>query len=123
MAGNAPGVAEGVAAGTACSVVITRGGSGADAVRAAQGFAEFFAAAQTQWQVGTGSLLDLEQARRTALSASAGLIQVQRERVAAWITLYKAMGGGWQSTDPTPVAAASMRAPIGSAPPHSPTAR
>ena len=95
----------------------------ADAVRAAQGFAEFFAAAQTQWQVGTGSLLDLEQARRTALSASAGLIQVQRERVAAWITLYKAMGGGWQSTDPTPVAAASMRAPIGSAPPHSPTAR
>lgn len=67
----------------------------ADAQRAAQGYAEFLAAAETQWRVGTGSLLDLEQARRSALAASAGLLQVQRERVAAWLALYKAMGGGW----------------------------
>lgn len=95
----------------------------ADAVRAAQGFAEFFAAAQTQWQVGTGSLLDLEQARRTALSANAGLIQVQRERVAAWITLYKAMGGGWQASDAAPHATVAMRPQAGSALPHSEPAR
>lgn len=70
-----------------------------DARRAAQGYAEFLAAAQTQWRVGTGSLLDLEQARRAALAANAGLLQVQRERIAAWITLYKAVGGGWQRTE------------------------
>lgn len=95
----------------------------ADALRAAQGFAEFFAAAQTQWQVGTGSLLDLEQARRTALTANAGLIQVQRERVAAWITLYKAMGGGWQATDDAPSAAVAMRPQAGRALLQSETAR
>lgn len=71
----------------------------ADARRAAEGYAAFFAAAQTQWRVGTGSLLDLEQARRAALAANAGLLQVQRERIAAWITLYKAVGGGWQRTE------------------------
>ncbi|MEF7613114.1 efflux transporter outer membrane subunit [Aquincola sp. MAHUQ-54] len=67
-----------------------------DAQRAASGYAEFLAAAQTQWQVGTGSLLDLEQARRSSLGADAALIQVRRERVAAWLALYKAVGGGWQ---------------------------
>lgn len=68
----------------------------ADAALAASGYAEYFAAAQTQWEVGTGSLLDLELARRSALAASASLVQVQRERVAAWVALYKAVGGGWQ---------------------------
>jgi outer membrane protein TolC len=67
-----------------------------DAQRAASGYAEFLAAAQTQWQVGTGSLLDLEQARRSSLGADAALIQVRRERVGAWLALYKAVGGGWQ---------------------------
>jgi NodT family efflux transporter outer membrane factor (OMF) lipoprotein len=80
----------------------------ADAQRAAQGYAEFLAAAETQWRVGTGSLLDLEQARRSALAASAGLLQVQRERVAAWLALYKAMGGGWtRDTGDTTTAAAN----------------
>lgn len=67
----------------------------ADAQRAAAGYAEFLAASESQWRVGTGSLLDLEQARRSALASSAGLLQVQRERVVAWLALYKAMGGGW----------------------------
>lgn len=67
-----------------------------DARLAASGYAEFLAAAQTQWQVGTGSLLDLEQARRSSLGADAALIQVRRERVGAWLALYKAVGGGWQ---------------------------
>ena len=77
----------------------------ADAQRAAQGYAEFLAAAETQWRVGTGSLLDLEQARRSSLGASAGLLQVQRERVAAWLALYKAMGGGWSREAGTTTAA------------------
>lgn len=73
----------------------------ADAERAAQGYGEFLAAAQTQWQVGVGSLLDLEQARRAALAADAGLIQVRRERVSAWVQLYKTVGGAWQADDDT----------------------
>lgn len=71
-----------------------------DARRAAEGYGEFLAAAQTQFQVGTGSLLDLEQARRSALVADATLVQVRRERVGAWLALYKAVGGGWQPAEP-----------------------
>jgi NodT family efflux transporter outer membrane factor (OMF) lipoprotein len=70
----------------------------ADATRAAQGFRDYFAAAQARWEVGTGSLIDQEEARRVALVAQAGLIGVQRERVAAWIALYRALGGGWEAT-------------------------
>ncbi len=66
-----------------------------DARRAAAGFREFFDSAQARWDVGAGSLLDLEEARRNALNAAAALVGVQRERVAAWISLYKAIGGGW----------------------------
>ncbi|MBQ1766219.1 MAG: TolC family protein, partial [Aquincola sp.] len=76
-----------------------------DARRASAGYAEFLAAAQTQFQVGTGSLLDLEQARRNALVADASLVQVRRERVAAWLALYKAVGGGWQPVPDTQAAA------------------
>ena len=76
-----------------------------DARRASTGYAEFLAAAQTQFQVGTGSLLDLEQARRNALVADASLVQVRRERVAAWLALYKAVGGGWQPAADTQAAA------------------
>jgi NodT family efflux transporter outer membrane factor (OMF) lipoprotein len=67
----------------------------ADAQKAAQGYREFFDAAQARWDVGAGSLLDLEEARRNALNAAAALITVQRERITAWINLYKAVGGGW----------------------------
>jgi outer membrane protein, multidrug efflux system len=71
----------------------------ADALTAAQGFKDFFEAAQTRWSVGAGSLIDREDARRTALNAQSALLDVQRERVAAWITLYRALGGGWSAAD------------------------
>ena len=73
-----------------------------EAERAAQGFRDYFAAAEQRWRIGAGSLIDREEARRTALAAQSALINVQRERVAAWITLYRALGGGWSATDPTP---------------------
>ncbi len=72
------------------------------AQRAAQGFRDYFAAAEQRWRIGAGSLIDREDARRTALNAQNALINVQRERVAAWITLYRSLGGGWNSTDATP---------------------
>jgi NodT family efflux transporter outer membrane factor (OMF) lipoprotein len=73
-----------------------------EAERAAQGFRDFFAAAEQRWRIGAGSLIDREDARRTALAAQTALINVQRERVSAWITLYRALGGGWSAADPTP---------------------
>ena len=71
----------------------------ADAQAAAQGFKDFFNAAEARWRVGAGSLIEREDARRTALTAQSGLLTVQRERVAAWITLYRSVGGGWSSAD------------------------
>lgn len=73
-----------------------------DAQRAAQGYDAFLKASQTQWRAGTGSLLDLEIARRNQLAAQSTLIQVRRDRLLAWISLYKAVGGGW--TPPAPAA-------------------
>jgi len=71
----------------------------ADALIAAQGFRLFFEAAQARYQGGVGSVLELESARRNALAASAALIDVQRARVAAWIALYRAVGGGWSAAE------------------------
>ena len=83
----------------------------ADARTAAEGFGQYFAAQQALFAVGVGSLLDLEQARRNALLAAAGLVNLQRERVAAWITLYKSLGGGWSATPPALAAAPSTPHP------------
>lgn len=74
----------------------------ADAQRAAQGFRDFYAAAEQRWRVGAGSLIDREDARRIALNAQSALLAVQRERVASWITLYRALGGGWSAADAAP---------------------
>ncbi len=70
-----------------------------DARRAADGYRSFLDAATAQWEVGAGSLLDLEQARRNAQNASAALVQTRHERVSAWLALYKAVGGGWTTTE------------------------
>ncbi|MEO5772074.1 MAG: TolC family protein, partial [Burkholderiaceae bacterium] len=76
----------------------------ADAERAAQGFRDYFTAAEERWRIGAGSLIDREDARRTALAARSALLTVQRERVLAWIALYRALGGGWSTSDSVPAA-------------------
>ena len=73
-----------------------------EALRAAQGFRDFFAAAEQRWRIGAGSLIDREDARRTALTAQSALISVQRERAIAWVTLYRALGGGWSTVAAAP---------------------
>lgn len=64
---------------------------------AAQGFEQAFRATEARYRTGLGSLFELEDARRSAVLAQNGLIELQRERVGAWITLYRALGGGWSS--------------------------
>jgi outer membrane protein TolC len=37
------------------------------------------------------------------------VIELQRERTAAWIALYRALGGGWREGAETPALAAATR--------------
>lgn len=62
---------------------------------AVEGFEASLKAADARFQGGLGSLFDLEDARRSALVANSALIELQRDQVAAWINLYRALGGGW----------------------------
>jgi len=67
----------------------------ADARTASAGYRTAFEAAQIRWKGGLGSLLELEESRRFALTADSALAAVQRDRIAAWVSLYRALGGGW----------------------------
>jgi outer membrane protein TolC len=44
-------------------------------------------------------MFELEDARRTAVAAQLRLLDLQRERAASWIALYRALGGGWPAED------------------------
>lgn len=69
----------------------------ADASAAVTGYANYYLAAEANWRAGGVSLLSLEEARRNANIAERKLIALQRMRVQNWISLYKALGGGWQA--------------------------
>ena len=67
----------------------------ADAQVALDGYRAFFSATEERYKNGLASLLELEDARRTRLAAENTVVNLQRERSAAWIALYRAAGGGW----------------------------
>ncbi|MBC7918945.1 MAG: efflux transporter outer membrane subunit [Rhodoferax sp.] len=71
----------------------------ADAEVATKGYAESLAATQTRYSQGLASLVELEDARRNALAAQTAQLNLQLERNRAWVSLYRALGGGW--TTPT----------------------
>jgi outer membrane protein, multidrug efflux system len=66
-----------------------------DAERAARGYAAALAATQARYRSGLASLLEVEDARRTALAAETTLAALQQDTLDAWIALYRAVGGGW----------------------------
>ena len=70
-----------------------------DAQTAAEGFAVSLRATDARFKGGLASLFELEDARRSAVLAQTALIDLQRERVTAWIALYRALGGGWAGRD------------------------
>lgn len=74
----------------------------ADAATAARSYRRYFESTEERWRLGAGSMMDMEEARRAALGAQATHVGVQRERVGAWIALYRALGGGWRADAPTP---------------------
>ena len=81
-----------------------------DVMAAATDFEASLGATEARQRVGLASLLDLEAARRSALTARSTVVELQRERAAAWIALYRSLGGGWTPADPVPTARAP-RAP------------
>lgn len=66
-----------------------------DARHAAQGYEFSFHAAQARYDSGLGSLFDLEEARRSAVQSRMTLIDIEYQRISSWISLYRALGGGW----------------------------
>jgi outer membrane protein, multidrug efflux system len=66
-----------------------------DAAIAARNYRSYFNSIDTNWSAGGASLLDREDARRSAQSAEISLIETQRDAIRYWIQLYKALGGGW----------------------------
>jgi NodT family efflux transporter outer membrane factor (OMF) lipoprotein len=71
----------------------------ADAQAAAADFESALKAADARQRGGLASLFELEDARRNALAARGALIDLDRERATAWVSLARALGGGW-SPDP-----------------------
>ena len=76
-----------------------------DALSAAQDFETSLRATAARQQGGLASLFDLETARRNAVTAQRALIDLQRENAAAWISLVRALGGGWDASAPRAAAA------------------
>ena len=72
----------------------------ASAQSAAKNYQDYFHSSERQWQAGMVSLLNLEEARRSALSSEVTWITLQRDRVQYWISLYRKLGGGWQADRP-----------------------
>ena len=66
------------------------------------GFGKALTLTQARYQQGLASLLELEDARRSALSSQTNLINLKLEQQQAWVALYRAVGGGFEA--PTTVA-------------------
>ena len=80
----------------------------ADADTAVQNYQASFDATQARFNTGLASLFDLEDARRTLFVSQTARVALQRERAEAWVSLYRAMGGGW--TRPEAVATSTSPA-------------
>lgn len=60
---------------------------------AARQYEQFFSIVENRYREGASNLLELEDARRTRLDAQQTLLNVQKERLQAWIALNRATGG------------------------------
>jgi multidrug efflux system outer membrane protein len=67
-----------------------------DAAVATAGYAESLAATRARFDQGLASLVELEDARRNALSAQTAQLSLGLERNRAWVSLYRALGGGFE---------------------------
>ncbi|NOT84305.1 MAG: efflux transporter outer membrane subunit [Methylococcaceae bacterium] len=70
-----------------------------EVAKAVAGFNTAFAAKEELYKVGLVSLIELEESRRLAVQAKTGQLQLRRDQIAAWISLYRALGGGWTTAE------------------------
>ncbi|MCZ8254086.1 MAG: efflux transporter outer membrane subunit [Polaromonas sp.] len=84
-----------------------------DALVAAQGYRASFTGTEARYKSGLASLVELEDARRTLLAAQSAVVTLQRDRRAAWVALYRALGGGWTTAEPAvPPLVSDAQAPL-----------
>lgn len=62
---------------------------------AVEGYTRSFEATEARYRVGLANLTELEDARRLKLAADSAAVALLQERLGAWITLYVALGGGF----------------------------
>jgi outer membrane protein, multidrug efflux system len=84
--------------------VQTSGERLADARLAAEGFEVALRATQARQRGGLASLFELEEARRQTVAARHALIELDQQRASSWVSLYRALGGGWSAGDAGPPA-------------------
>lgn len=70
-----------------------------EALIASKGYHASLQAAEARYKFGLASILDLEETRRLSFNADNVLALVRRDRVNAYIGLYRAVGGGWNADD------------------------
>jgi NodT family efflux transporter outer membrane factor (OMF) lipoprotein len=68
------------------------------AEKAAGNYSSYFAAIEKSYREGKSSLLQQEDARRQSLSTQESLLAVHLEQAQSWVALYKAVGGGWETS-------------------------
>ena len=66
-----------------------------DAQTAVDGYRASFSGTEALYKNGLASLVELEDSRRALLTAQTTLASLQQSRNTAWVSLYRAMGGGW----------------------------
>ena len=62
---------------------------------AAAGYARALTATYARYSQGLASLLEVEEARRSALTADNALLVLSLEQRLAWVSIYRAVGGGF----------------------------
>jgi outer membrane protein TolC len=93
----------------------------ADVSAAAANYADTLRATEARQRGGLGSLFELEEVRRFSVQAQIALVDLKRERVDGWISLYRALGGGWNAQAPDAPPADTLAAST-STPPSAPAA-
>lgn len=67
------------------------------ATAATDGYRVAYQATQARTLAGSANQLELEDAQRALIAARSNLHQIELERTNAWIALYRALGGGWNT--------------------------
>lgn len=83
-----------------------------DLQHSAAGYQEHFKATETRYRAGLASSMALEEARRSALSADQAVAAWQLEQLTAWVTLYRAVGGGWHAASASKASPAVLAATL-----------